>query len=249
MKRSVEVSPDTVSQFENKLSSFLEPHPPLTIEDCAYEFQKYPLLKVWFDRFGFTEGWDTSEIFLDLIGLCESPIEQILLLSLRVYGNRVGCIHNFIYGSQARTSLTGPPESCNDFIIESQVIIEKYRIDFRLTYKEANQSRFRTSTDPTYLAKTVLVECDGHDFHERTKIQASRDKARDRRLQTLGHSMLRFTGSEIWADPFKCAAEIYNYLQAESWLFQGMERASKKNLEEAKKMKEVDTFLETLKPA
>jgi hypothetical protein len=29
----------------------------------------------------------------------------------------------------------------------------------------------------------IIVECDGHDFHERTKQQASRDKAHGRRNQ------------------------------------------------------------------
>ena len=30
------------------------------------------------------------------------------------------------------------------------------------------------------------MECDGHDFHERTKEQASSDKKRDRSLQAAG---------------------------------------------------------------
>lgn len=53
----------------------------------------------------------------------------------------------------------------------------------------------------------VVIECDGHDFHERTKTQARRDKSRDRRLTAAGYVVLRFTGSEIWAQPFTCALE------------------------------------------
>lgn len=56
--------------------------------------------------------------------------------------------------------------------------------------------------------KRVAVECDGHEFHERTKEQAARDKARDRSLVAAGWQVLRFTGSEIWADPGKCASEV-----------------------------------------
>lgn len=55
----------------------------------------------------------------------------------------------------------------------------------------------------------IAVECDGHDFHERTKEQAARDKSRDRALQAAGWRVLRFTGSEIWADPRKCAGEVH----------------------------------------
>lgn len=51
----------------------------------------------------------------------------------------------------------------------------------------------------------VIIECDGHEFHERTKEQAARDKARDRNIQERGYKVLRFTGSEIWRDPFACA--------------------------------------------
>lgn len=32
----------------------------------------------------------------------------------------------------------------------------------------------------------VVVECDGHEFHERTKAQAARDRERDRGLQGIG---------------------------------------------------------------
>jgi very-short-patch-repair endonuclease len=46
----------------------------------------------------------------------------------------------------------------------------------------------------------ALVECDGHDFHERTKEQAERDRSRDRRVQEMGWRMFRFTGSELYRD-------------------------------------------------
>jgi len=58
----------------------------------------------------------------------------------------------------------------------------------------------------------VLIECDGHDFHERTKEQARADKSRDRRFAALGHRVLRFTGSEIHADNIRCAQEVYGIL-------------------------------------
>jgi very-short-patch-repair endonuclease len=55
----------------------------------------------------------------------------------------------------------------------------------------------------------VIVECDGHDFHERTKEQAKRDRSRDRAFQNLGYKVFRYTGSEIFNDPFSCAREAY----------------------------------------
>lgn len=55
--------------------------------------------------------------------------------------------------------------------------------------------------------KRLAIETDGHDFHERTKQQAASDKSRDRLLTAAGWKLLRFTGSEVYADAAKCAGE------------------------------------------
>jgi very-short-patch-repair endonuclease len=59
----------------------------------------------------------------------------------------------------------------------------------------------------------VVVECDGHDFHERTREQAAHDKRRDRYMQAAGWRVLRFTGSEIHRDAARCADEIRAFLR------------------------------------
>jgi very-short-patch-repair endonuclease len=55
----------------------------------------------------------------------------------------------------------------------------------------------------------VVVECDGHDFHERTAQQAAHDKRRDRFMTRAGYKVLRFTGSEIHRDLWGCVSEVY----------------------------------------
>lgn len=55
----------------------------------------------------------------------------------------------------------------------------------------------------------IVVECDGHAFHERTKEQASSDRRRDRELQKYGYHVFRFTGSDVWADAMSCAQQVY----------------------------------------
>lgn len=62
---------------------------------------------------------------------------------------------------------------------------------------------------------TTAVECDGFDYHDRTKEQATSDKQRDRDLKASGYGVLRFSGSEIWADPEKCAKEIVKIMREE----------------------------------
>lgn len=81
--------------------------------------------------------------------------------------------------------------------LEPQYQIGDYRADFLLGSKHG-------ATD---LRKCIVIECDGHDFHDKTKEQAARDKARDRALSASVGRVLRFTGSEIYRDPAKCADE------------------------------------------
>ncbi len=59
--------------------------------------------------------------------------------------------------------------------------------------------------------RKLIVECDGHDFHERTKEQAKRDRSRDRKATLGGLDVMRFTGSEIWNDPWGCAGDIFDW--------------------------------------
>lgn len=85
--------------------------------------------------------------------------------------------------------------------VEAQVDIQaggnRYRADFVIS-------------DPD-VAVHVVVEVDGHDYHERTKEQARRDRSRDRLMMASGYHVLRFTGSEVWADPARCANEAAEF--------------------------------------
>jgi very-short-patch-repair endonuclease len=58
----------------------------------------------------------------------------------------------------------------------------------------------------------IAVECDGHDFDERSKEQAAKDKSRDRELAGMGIQVMRFTGSEIHRDAAKCVHEVITFM-------------------------------------
>jgi very-short-patch-repair endonuclease len=47
----------------------------------------------------------------------------------------------------------------------------------------------------------MAVEIDGHDFHEKTKEQASYDKRRDRYFLTEGTPTVRYTGTDVHVNP------------------------------------------------
>ncbi len=75
----------------------------------------------------------------------------------------------------------------------TQVKLESYRIDLLLNAGYG----------------MVLVECDGHEFHERTKQQAAYDRERDRLFAARGLVTARFTGSEIVHYAERCCAELF----------------------------------------
>lgn len=86
-----------------------------------------------------------------------------------------------------------------------QVTLErKYILDFLLF------TRSRSSNEDNF--KFLAIECDGHDFHEKTKEQVAKDKARDRDLKINGVDLFRFTGSEIHNSPIECAEQAVQYL-------------------------------------
>jgi very-short-patch-repair endonuclease len=58
----------------------------------------------------------------------------------------------------------------------------------------------------------VIVEVDGHDFHEKTKEQARRDKSRDRFMAATEARVFHFTGSEVYRDAQACAVEVFEYV-------------------------------------
>lgn len=85
------------------------------------------------------------------------------------------------------------------FVLAAQhsVLNGKYRLDFAI-WREGKPWR-------------IAVECDGHNFHEKTKEQVARDKARERDLIFEGWTVLRFSGTEIHRDADGCAETIVKH--------------------------------------
>ena len=130
------------------------------------------------------------EMFMILNG-CETPIEQL-------FGVAFEC-------TKKNTRIFRDP----GLIILPQSDIEcygkKYRVDFLVLVGDFVHDHAG--------CKKFVIECDGHNFHEKTKSQAAKDKQRDRHMTGSGYHVMRFTGSEIWKDPFKCAREALEIIQ------------------------------------
>ena len=84
-----------------------------------------------------------------------------------------------------------------DYYLIPQVEIGNYRADFELI---------------NHKDKKIIVECDGHEFHQKSKQQVEKDNQRERDLKKLGYEVVRFSGSEIFKDAEKCVKDLLDIL-------------------------------------
>ena len=157
-----------------------------------------------------------------LVGHVESPIEKAMLFALCV------AAHDLAENVRFRVNgdLFGDVEELPDVLtIEPQAKLGEYRVDFLLTFQEPlpdfdHKVKLNNGMEiPSVKDVTVhlIVECDGHDFHDRSKEQASRDRGRDRELKKLGYEVFRYTGADIWKNPLACAMEAVEVLTKSAW--------------------------------
>lgn len=137
---------------------------------------------------------------------CESPIERRLAIAMAfmdvpLFFAEDGRRHPITPGEFSEKTFRERFKS-EGLAIYSQAQIGRHRVDFLIValFQDRPALHF------------LVVECDGHDFHERTKEQARRDRSRDRDLLIGDRKVMRFTGSEIHSDAEKCAAQISDYL-------------------------------------
>lgn len=155
--------------------------------------------------------------FTDAFLSCESQIEKLMFLALWATGLRK---HNVFF--RCNKWLDGEIRGVGrldvpHFVVTPQHKIERFRVDFLVEFND-----FQAVYDPNLERKmrsrltgtsSLIVECDGHDFHEKTKEQAKNDKSRDRELSKLGYMVFHYTGSEVWNDAYRCAKEALDELE------------------------------------
>lgn len=159
------------------------------------QFYKLPHLaqEMWFDMVAFYMDSDNNLPLRFLSGFwggfdvegCKSPIEQIFMFSFEL------------------AQFLNDEEFIKGMYLEPQCPIEvgkkKYYADFLLSYLDDAHS------------KMLVIECDGHDFHEKTKEQVAHDNTRDFDLKIAGYDVLHFSGSQIYNDPLGCAFNTIDY--------------------------------------
>ena len=116
-----------------------------------------------------------------------SPIEQIFYVSKDIYS---------LFDS-------------NFFLnILSQVPIyledKTYKVDFLVESYVYNDEEFE-------LTNPVVIELDGYKYHS-TKEQRNKDCEKENNLKLAGYHVIRFTGSQVFNEPFECVRSVHKYV-------------------------------------
>jgi hypothetical protein len=122
-------------------------------------------------------SYRTNVVLCKLYGLVRSPIE--LIFGMDIFDRLYLLGRCWVYSDSEYRKLVSSlneEDRCRSFALVSNFLIRREigEVDFAV---------FLPDLSPTQ--PLAVVECDGHEFHERTVEQASWDKRRDRMIQSL----------------------------------------------------------------
>lgn len=85
----------------------------------------------------------------------------------------------------------------------------KYRADFAIWPRDLDEL---SASGVTF--NPVVIELDGHDYHERTKEQVIARNQRDRDFQTMKYRVLHFSGAELHREPDGVFVDVFHAAMA-----------------------------------
>jgi len=165
--------------------------------------------------------------FVDICGFesgeCESPIEKLFYFVLNII-----IFHKF---SSTKREFYMYLSVSPQYEIE-RANGKKYRVDFYIEHHSMKEGTLG-----------LIVECDGHDFHEKTKEQVAYRNDRDMELKKLGYDVIHLSGSQIYNEPFKYARQVLEYFENTVQLDDDFEQ-SLKEMESLKNGRKEDVYKE-----
>lgn len=146
-----------------------------------------------------------------------SPIEMLLVHAVYTYARLAETETIWTVYSRMSTApdwwctINSPEDHLGTIFMDGQVAIPEIgRVDY-LVHVYSTWPRSAVQRPPEW--RRLIIECDGHEFHDRTKEQASKDRRRDRVAALAGIDVFRFTDSDIWRDPWGCATQIVKWAE------------------------------------
>jgi very-short-patch-repair endonuclease len=145
--------------------------------------------------------------------MVESPIERLMKTAflMREYKRNITSILSVsvIINEDMNTMEDAVNHAVNSpfvIVVMSQAKVGTYRAEFLAAFNPG-------CSGSRNALKLLAIECDGHEFHQKTKQQAARDRARDRYFLKRGIPVMRFTGSEIWENAINCVDDVISYFE------------------------------------
>lgn len=134
----------------------------------------------------YPDFWNDEEI--------KSPIEQIFITAFDLYCKLEN--KKQIYLFSQKKILCNEKTYYIDFVFEADDYLSHL-----LWNGNIKNNKFK-----------LAIECDGYEFHQKTKEQVQHDNEREYDLKMAGYEVLRFSGTQIYNNPLKCAEDTYNYI-------------------------------------
>ena len=137
----------------------------------------------------FIQCYGLDEILTEL-----TPIEQILYLALKIFNYNICEDFPIVFDFSAQTHLS--------------VLKNSYRVDFLISNMIICNTEYKCE-------KRIIIECDGYDSHH-TKCQRNHDIERENNLKMAGYSIIRFSGTQIFNNPYDCVMRAFKFLLDEN---------------------------------
>ena len=149
------------------------------------EFEKLPFRakEIILENINYIDKEKLNEIILDT-KKCKSPIEIILIIALDI-------INSDYYFSPQEKIICGDKNYIADFCLYNDGCVNTFL-----------KSEFK-----------LVIECDGYEFHQKTKQQVDNDNQREYDLKMNGFQILRFSGTEIYKFPLETANKIVKFIK------------------------------------
>jgi very-short-patch-repair endonuclease len=143
---------------------------------------------------------------------CQSPIERLLLAKLVTEDWEEPREDEWFRGSQFRAELLEIEKQHKITFGGPLVLRCRHEPHYVKTQLPVLDDRYTLDFAFFSCGEKFAIELDGHDFHEKTKKQASHDKRRDRQLVADGWKVFRYTGSDVYGDVTAVYDEIMQQL-------------------------------------
>lgn len=126
-----------------------------------------------------------------------SPIEDIFYIAINYKCHEREYLINPYPDYDKKTGNSTYPDG---IYVYPQHKVGKYKVDFLVNYQDGER------------ITQIIVELDGHEFHDKNKKQRAYEKERDRYFVKQGYKLFHYTGSEVVSNPFMVAEEVLNEL-------------------------------------